>query len=423
MKFKLFNILARRFKQCEAGNFGVSFAILLPVLLGVVGGGIDFMAYKTQEADMQNVADAAVLAAAREGSLKGWTSEVAISVAQQFALDKMTASASIGDDTQFLAKAMAAPEKKSVSITLEMDHHPFFLMGYFRSSPQIRVTSSATVSGEMNTCIIGLDDAKAGTVSLSTLAKLTAPECAVYSNSVSPKGLSSVDLAYLDSAYNCSAGGVDGSMKNFSTSPTLDCMPLLDPLKDRIKPVISGCDYTNKVVTAKISVLNPGVYCGGISINALANVLFKPGIYVIKDGELSSTLGGISAGYKVSFYFTGEGSRDNFDPTTTIAFSAPETGNMAGILFYQDPEMKNTLTYEISSLKAGVLLGTIYLPNGIFKVHAHNKVGDQSAYTVIVAKQLDIGGNADLVVNANYSATKVPVPDGVGPSKKIRLSK
>jgi hypothetical protein len=50
------------------------------------------------------------------------------------------------------------------------------------------------------------------------------------------------------------------------------------------------------------------------------------------------------------------------------------------------------------------------LPNRIFKVHARNKVGDQSSYTVVVAKQLDIGGATDLVVNANYSAAKFPFP-------------
>jgi Flp pilus assembly protein TadG len=421
MTFNSSNTFVQRFKQSRSGNFAVSFALLLPVLMGLVGGTIDFLAFKTQQADMQNIADAAVLAAAREGSLKGWTDEVAVTVAQQFALDKMKVTAEVSTETVVVAKAVAGPSKKEVSITLEMDHYPYFLMGYFAPSPQISVTSSATVSGEMNTCIIGLDPALDATVSLTGLSKLTAPDCAVYSNSVSPKGFASVDLAYLDSALNCSAGGVEGATKNFATPPTLDCRQIPDPLVDRVKPNTTGCDFTDKVVSAKITVLKPGIYCGGISIKNLANVLFLPGVYVIKDGELLSTLGGISAGYGVSFYFTGEGSRFNFEATTTIAFSAPETGNMAGILFYQDPAMVDTLTYEISSIKAGVLLGTIYLPNGIFKVHANNKVGDQSAYTVIVAKQLDIGGGADLVVNANYSATKVPVPEGLGPSKKIRL--
>lgn len=421
MKISFVNKIVQRFQQCISGNFAVSFAVLLPVLMGLVGATIDFLAFENQKEEMQNIADAAVLAAAKEGSLKGWTDDVAEAVAKQFALDKMHASINDGGKTEFQAKAKTEHENKSISITLEMDHYPFFMMGYFTPSPQIRVTSSATVSGEMNTCVIGLDTALDSTVSLSGLARITAPDCAVFSNSSSPKGFAAIDTSYLDSSYNCSAGGAAGSAKNFSTPPTLDCMPLPDPLKDRVKPNVSGCDFTNKVVSGFVTVLSPGVYCGGISILDKANVVFKAGIYVIKDGELKSSNGGISFGKGVAFYFTGEGSRFNFDDTTTISFSAPETGQMAGIIFYQDPLMQKTIVYEISSVKAGTLLGTIYLPNGIFRVYAKNKIGDQSAYTVIVAKQLDIGGAADLVVNANYSATKVPVPEGLGPSKKIRL--
>ena len=112
----------------------------------------------------------------------------------------------------------------------------------------------------------------------------------------------------------------------------------------------------------------------------------------------------------------------NFDKTTVLAFQAPETGPYAGILLYQDPNSPTTETFEISSKTASILLGTIYLPNGIFKVHAQNKVGDKSAYTVILARKLDIGAAADLVINADYGSTKVPVPAGLGPqSGTIRL--
>ena len=179
-------------------------------------------------------------------------------------------------------------------------------------------------------------------------------------------------------------------------------------------PPSSTCNFTNKSVTGLITVLNPGVYCGGIRVTNKANVLFKPGTYVIRDGEMKSNLGGILGGKGVTFVFVGANSRFNFDATTVIAFSAPETGAYAGILFYQDPAAPVLATFEVSSKDAGVLLGTIYLPNGIFKVHAANKVGEKSAYTVIVARKLDIGVTAELVINADYALTKVPVPSGVG---------
>jgi hypothetical protein len=57
------------------------------------------------------------------------------------------------------------------------------------------------------------------------------------------------------------------------------------------------------------------------------------------------------------------------------------------------------------------------------KVDANGKVADLSAYTVIVARQLDVA-SANLVVNSDYGGTDVPVPDGVGPNSRfVRVGK
>ena len=417
--------------RSRSGNFAVGFVLIAPVLLGLTGGGIDLLVYQNQVTKMQDAADNAVMAAAKEASLKGWTVTIAQAIAQNYVDENLrevansnSANASTLSKTSgaFTTTATVDTASKTVTVSIDMNQYPFFVLGYFRHDPQIHVTSKARVSGEMNICVIGLDTDSSATVALSGLAKVTSPKCAVFSNSKATDGLQAKDFSLLASDYNCSAGGYGGAAKNYSTQPTPDCKPIEDPLAARTAPPATGCDYTNKIVSVFIAVLSPGTYCGGITISLGANVLFKPGTYVIKNGDLKTDTLGIAGGKGVTFYFTGEGSKFNFAPTTTIAFSAPETGAFAGILFYQDPAMVNTITYEISSSKAGILLGTIYLPNGIFKVHANNKVGDQSAYTVIVARKLDIGATAELVINADYASTKVPVPAGLGPSKNIRIA-
>lgn len=415
-----------RLANCRSGNFAVMFALMAPLLLGLAGGAIDFIQYQKMQAKMQGLADAAVLAATREGALKGWDEEIARSVAKQFVEDevglRLTASASTNPGGQFFADASMDKDAKRVTVTVSMDHHPFFYIGYFTGSPQIVVRSSSTVSADMNLCVIGLDEKSDATVSLSGMAKVTAPDCAIVSNSMSAAGFSVVDDAFLQSDQNCSSGGVEGSKSNYKSYPTTDCPITADPLEGRKRPASSTCNHTNKVVKGLITILQPGVYCGGITISEKANVLFRPGVYVIKDGELKSMSGGIAAGRGVGFYFTGEGSRYNFDSTTTISFEAPTTGEMAGLLFFQDPDMVTTLDYEIASVNARKLLGTIYLPNGNFKVHAKNRIGEESAYTVIVAKTIDIGAQAELVINSDYASTSVPVPEGLGKIKDLRLS-
>ncbi len=410
----------------KGGNFAAGFAILAPLLLGLAGGAVDMIAYNRNMQRMQNAADAAALAAAREGSLKGWDEQIASSIASTFAAENL-GQAAPDANLATMKTSLTAPSgqvqvdtvvdkpNRTVSVTLEMDYYPYFFVGFFRNNPQIRVSSQANVASEMNICIIGLDPLASGTVQLSGSAKVTAPKCAVYSNSVATNGFAAKDKSFLTSDYNCSAGGIDGPLTNFSTKPTTDCRPVADPLAARGVPASAKCDFTNKTVSGLITFLNPGVYCGGIRITNMANVLFKPGTYIIKDGELKSDLGGILAAKGVTFIFVGNNSRFNFDATTIIGFSAPETGAYAGILFYQDPAAPSQATFEVSSKDAGTLLGTIYLPKGIFKVHAANKIGEKSAYTVIVARKLDIGATADLVINADYALTKVPVPSGIGP--------
>jgi hypothetical protein len=255
----------------------------------------------------------------------------------------------------------------------------------------------------------------------------------------------------------CSAGGTPGSSANFSPEPTTDCPVYEDPLAHRSPPQVGPCNhfdfevgYTQSGSTSGggqsggglggllggvggvvgdvvegvadlanlpliEQTINPGVYCGGIKIKAKARVTFNPGIYVIKNGPLEvgelSTLDGQS----IAFYLVGDNSIFLFDKDAKIAMSAPKTGPLAGILFFEDRQAPLDRVHRILSEDAREFLGTFYLPRGVLEVDTQNPVADSSAYTAIVARKLDLKGRPTLVLNADYSSTDVPVPDGVGP--------
>ena len=61
------------------------------------------------------------------------------------------------------------------------------------------------------------------------------------------------------------------------------------------------------------------------------------------------------------------------------------------------------------------LLGVIYIPSARLVVRGTADVARESAWTVIVAKGLRLDGSPSLFINANYGASDVPVPSGVGP--------
>ena len=82
--------------------------------------------------------------------------------------------------------------------------------------------------------------------------------------------------------------------------------------------------------------------------------------------------------------------------------SSPLTGNL--------PEVSNFDDFRLALTNEGLLV-----------TGGDNKVADQSAWTVIVAKSIEMHGGPNLVVNANYGGSPVPVPKGVGPATETHL--
>ena len=181
----------------------------------------------------------------------------------------------------------------------------------------------------------------------------------------------------------------------------------------------------------------------------------------MKDGPLIVDKNAAMTGTDVAFYFTGNKGGLLFDKKTTISLSAPTTGPMAGLLMMEERTVSDPVdpaailaglvdqiatpllpgpppppptppplaatkpmrTYRIISDNARTMLGTLYLPAGRVVIDADKPVADQSAYTVIVAQQVNLYQGPNLYLNANYDGTSVPVPKGVGPlSGKLLLS-
>jgi hypothetical protein len=404
---------------CRAGNMALSFALLAPMLIGLIGGAIDMGAFIVHKDELQAAADAAALAAAKEGSLSGWSETSAKSVVESY-LDANVRRTVSGD---FSAEVDVDVQSKQVTVTLEQDHRAYFLIGYFQGSPQIRVRSIAQASNSANICVIGLHGSDTGTISLDTNAVLSAPECAVYSNSLSQSGLQSQGNAQLVSDLACSAGGYIGASKNFLPMPLTDCPAVSDPLASRPDPIVGACKERDAVYQHFTGVLSPGVYCGGLTIRSSSNVTLKPGVYIMKDGPLVVQSASQVDGTGVGIYFTGINASFVFESSSIVNLEAPTNGPLAGLIFFQDRNSAEA-DFVITSNKARSLLGTVYLPQGNLIVDANNKVADASAYTAVVVKRLILSKGPNLVLNTDYGSTLVPVPDGVGPQgATVRLIK
>jgi len=148
----------------------------------------------------------------------------------------------------------------------------------------------------------------------------------------------------------------------------------------------------------------------------------RPGTYIIKDGPFTVSGTASLTGKDVGFYFTGHNALIDFKGSSSISLEGPTGGDLAGLLFFADRSAASVQQHIIRSNNAHTLTGTIYLPRGNLLVDPGAKVAQNSAYTAIIANQISINMGPELVLNSNYGATSVPVPDGIKASADVVLA-
>ncbi|WP_457939402.1 TadE/TadG family type IV pilus assembly protein [Mesorhizobium sp. 10J20-29] len=439
----------KAFAISRQGNFALITALLAPVLIGLVGGAIDLLLLQNHRSELQEVADSAVLAAASESTIKGWSSKAAKEATEAFVAVNLKNRFS---DVTFSYKIDVVEKERMIKLSLSQDHYAYFVAGYFTGHPQIQVTAAARAVGQSTLCVVVLSPKKKEAFKVSGKSRVTASECSAYSNSVTRQGISVRDESRLTTELSCSAGGYNGGSWNYSPIPITDCPQIVDPLKARGQLIVetvpsSRCDFTDLEIKVANRVLRPGTYCGDLEITDAATVLLRPGIYVIKDGTLKVDKNAMLIGKNVGLVFVGSKAELELKNDSTLSLSAPETGLMAGILMYAPPVAGKEREFKIESRHAEELIGTVYMPADKLTVGGDKNgngicddlelpgpigvgsgcitdVGTSSEWTAIVSNLLDITSGVNLVLNADYSGSSIPVPNGIGPnSVQITLTK
>lgn len=452
---------------------------LFAVAIFITGGVIDYMSIINQKQQLQGVADRAAIAAAQELIVFKGTDGRVNAVAETFVSTSYTR-------TQQTTAARIVDDGKAVEVTITAASQTFFPGPIAQGNPTISATATAEISGGGYVCMIGLSPTESSTLEMHDKARVTAENCAIYSNSRSTSSLRLHNSARVKADLVCVAGGVTGAHSAVSPNkPVEDCPPLADPLRDRPEPnlgllectnVLGGIlgadllgkngkllslkDLTGKggllggalsgdllkkvklieaitsgdlvgtlapglIVTGKQE-LEPGVYCGGINIIG-GEVTLKPGTYILNNGGIVVANGGKLTGENVGFFLTGALglSTIQFAPSSTISLTAPRTGDMAGMMFFEDRDVPFKFPHIIASNNARNLVGTIYLPGNTLEINSQDPIADQSDYTVIIARKFDMKDGPELVLNTDYEDSLIPVPEGVGNKARpiVRLAK
>jgi hypothetical protein len=413
------------------GNIGVIFCLAAPVLIGLAGLGMDSAAITNQQTKMQSVADSTALAVGKEMNLLLEDLDP-LKQSGMNRVETLLGEAGLADRPHTV-KVTLDKEKATSHVEIAMEARTFLPPEVWGPNP-IVVVAEASVLGTGRLCILSLNGTSKRALALDGLARVTAPDCIAQSNSKDSEGLSARKLSLLISSSACSAGGYEGDASLFIPPPESDCPILDDPLEMREAPAAGGCDFDGVKIDMSQTIA-PGHYCGGLRIEKDAQVTAEAGIYVISGGPLEVKGSAGLRGEGVGFYFADDDATFNFKNKSVVELSGPTEGPMAGILFFESRSAKAGRTFKISSNSVRKLIGTIYLPQGIFEAKSKlddilplpgdplKIIGEASTYTIIVANKIELDG-VNLVINADYAASNVPVPAGLGPkSTSVRLIK
>jgi len=332
--------------------------------------------------------------------------------ATSFAKANLPVAANLALPDQIVASADMTNALVTVSIVRTVSP----ILSALNSTPTTISASATAQYRSAPICVLALSssgvafDAKAA-------SNLTASGCAILSNSTATDGLTAHTNGLVSSQKTCSAGGYSGN--SFSPTPITDCPGSADPLASRSPPsnVNDACQYTDYAFSDGALPLTPGVYCGGIAIKHGA-AMFMPGDYIIRGGTLEIKAGGSMNGVDVGFYLTG-GANLAAQANSALSLEAPSDPDdpMVGLVFWEDPHNMpagSAATHTIDADNGQNLHGTVYFPQGSLYIGGNAKVGAASAYTIIVANNLVVDQQANVVLNSNYTASAIPAPQGVG---------
>jgi len=147
--------------------------------------------------------------------------------------------------------------------------------------------------------------------------------------------------------------------------------------------------------------LDPGVYYGGIAITGSNNVTLNPGVYIMAGSGFKITGSSRVTGSHIFMYITEDPSHTSGDGkmgklkltgSQQLTLTAPDSGDYAGILYFQDRSNDEDVDITGSSMLSGST-GVIYIPAGRLNV-----TGSADVHLNFVVNKIRFTGSTILTV-------------------------
>lgn len=341
-------MILRRLLSDRNGNIAVIGAFSLPVIALVAGGAIDLHKASVVQQRVQDSLDAAVLAAAVDGSADAGEALLSAQLDGRPEIESWTA-----------AFSNPGPNRTAGEASAEV---PAAFLGLIRIRVlTVGAEAEAVVSAATPPCVTLLDPNASQALLMNSGARLTGRECEIHVHSAASNAAIFNSGSTLDVARVCVKSR---SVLNNGGRPArleTGCEPVTDPFAARLPPPPSqACTHYGRPIDRGPVHFTPGVYCGGMNFNGRLDATFAPGLYVIKGGDWNVN-GGLWQGRGVTFYFEDQ-SRIQFNSGIRAELSAPTSGPYQDYLFMEKPGLPKS-QFIFNDSAGNRLEGVMYLPS------------------------------------------------------------
>jgi len=388
----------------RSGFVLISVAVLLIGLTAFLGLAFDIGDLQWTRRRLQVAADSAANAGTRE-ILLGSSVSTAVSAAKaDAALNGFT------DGSSGVTVTINNPPKSGYDTTnssaveaIVYQNVPVYFLAIFRKSTAPVHARAVSKAGPSTDCVYILSPTGSHAFSISGAVNINL-SCGAIVDSSDSAGMSvSGAVNFTGQASVVGGYSASGAIHWNPGPPQTGATAQADPLSYVPAPTVGGCNFTNYKVSGSYTIaVNPGVYCNGMQFSGAGNITFNPGTYILLGGGLSISGAVNMTGTGITFYNT-QGSGYSYGPVSISGASnstltAPTTGSLAGILFFQDRTITSPAASGISGASNDNFVGALYFPTSALTYSG----ASAGQYTILVAKTLTFSGAA--TVGANYSS-------------------
>jgi hypothetical protein len=377
--------------------------------VGFVGASVDYTHGNAVKASMQAAVDAVALNLARSASSLNDTQ------LNQKAADSFSALFQRSEAQGATVSAQYSADAKSLTVSATGSINTDFMAVMGRSTLNIGARAVAVVKGEGTACVLALNKTASGAALAQGSTTVNLTGCSLYDNSGNASALQVGGSAKLTALSVGVVGGISGNAGITTTAGIqTGVSPIDDPYAKLEIPAYSGClkhNYSEK----KQATINPGVYCGGMKLNAGADVTLNPGVYTIDQGDLTVNGGAKMTGTGVTIIFTS--STGNNYPTAsinggaTISLTPPTDGPTAGVVMFGDRAMPVGTKFDFNGGASQYIGGAIYFPKGA--VTFAGGAGTTASCTKLIADTVQFTGNSNFAIDCKAFGVKAFGPSGV----------